>query len=60
MAFGSCIGNHPSLAAPPDYSSQVTLTPSAASLAVGSPVTITWHLDCRWGEVHSPHRQSQP
>ncbi|MBS2532252.1 hypothetical protein KGQ20_05655 [Catenulispora sp. NF23] len=42
--FGSCTSSNPALAAPPpDYSSQVTLTPSAASVAVGSPVTITWH-----------------
>ena len=42
--FGSCTSSNPALAAPPpNYSSQVTLTPSASSVAVGSPVTITWH-----------------
>ena|GEM_PF-2308517 len=44
VTFGSCTSNNPALAAPPpDYSSQVTLTPSASTVAVGSPVTITWH-----------------
>jgi len=44
VTFGSCTSNNPALAAPPpDYSSQVTLTPSAGTVAVGSPVTITWH-----------------
>ncbi|GAA2020101.1 hypothetical protein GCM10009839_15900 [Catenulispora yoronensis] len=42
--YTGCTSNNPALAAPPpDYSSQVTLTTSASTVSVGSPVTITWH-----------------
>jgi hypothetical protein len=42
--YTGCTSNNPVLAAPPaDYGSQVTLTTSASTVSVGSPVTITWH-----------------
>jgi len=44
VGYGSCTSNNPALApAPPDYTAQVTLTPSATTVSAGTRVTITWH-----------------
>lgn len=44
VGYGSCASNNTALApAPPDYTAQVTLTPSATTVTVGTRVTITWH-----------------
>lgn len=44
VGYGSCASNNPTLAAPPpNYTSQVTLTPKGSGFQVGKPITITWH-----------------
>lgn len=44
VGYGSCASNNPTLAVPPpDYTSQVTLTPQGSGFQVGKPITITWH-----------------
>jgi LPXTG-motif cell wall-anchored protein len=44
VGYGSCVSSKPDLAtAPPDYSTQVTLTPQGSSFQAGKPITITWH-----------------
>lgn len=44
VGYGSCTSNNTALApAPPDYTAQVTLTPSATTVSAGTKVTITWH-----------------
>ena len=44
VGYGSCTSSNPSLSAPPpDYTSQVTLTPQGSSFQVGKAISITWH-----------------
>ena len=44
VGYGSCTSSKPTLSAPPpDYTSQVTLTPQGSSFQAGKPITITWH-----------------
>lgn len=44
VGYGSCTSSNPSLSAPPpDYTSQVTLTPQGSSFQVGRAIKITWH-----------------
>jgi len=44
VGYGSCASNNPALAVPPpNYTSQVTLTPQGSGFQVGKPITITWH-----------------
>src|SRR5690349_1181076 len=41
---GGCTSNNPALAAaPPDYTTQVTLTPQGSGFQAGKPIKITWH-----------------
>lgn len=44
VGYGSCTSSNPALSAPPpNYTSQVTLTPQGSSFQVGKAITITWH-----------------
>lgn len=44
VGYGSCTSSNPSLSAPPpDYTSQVTLTPQGSTFQVGRAISITWH-----------------
>jgi hypothetical protein len=44
VGYGSCTSTNAALSAPPpDYTSQVTLTPQGSSFQVGKPITVTWH-----------------
>lgn len=44
VGYGSCTSSNPALAAPPpNYTSQVTLTPQGSSFQAGKAIKITWH-----------------
>jgi LPXTG-motif cell wall-anchored protein len=44
VGYGSCTSSNTQLTPPPpDYTSQVTLTPQGSSFQVGKAITITWH-----------------
>lgn len=44
VGYGNCVSSKPDIAkAPPDYRTQVTLTPQGSSFQAGRPITITWH-----------------
>jgi hypothetical protein len=44
VGYGSCTSSNPALSAPPpNYTSQVTLTPQGSSFQVGKAITLTWH-----------------
>ncbi|MBS2546346.1 hypothetical protein KGQ19_05650 [Catenulispora sp. NL8] len=44
VGYGSCTSSNTALTPPPpDYTSQVTLTPQGSSFQVGKAITITWH-----------------
>ena len=44
VGYGSCTSSNTALSAPPpNYTSQVTLTPQGSSFQVGKAITITWH-----------------
>jgi LPXTG-motif cell wall-anchored protein len=44
VGYGSCTSNQPAVAAPPpNYTTQVTMTPQGSSFQVGKAVTIKWH-----------------
>ena len=44
VGYGSCTSSNPALSPPPpNYTSQVTLTPEGSSFQVGKAITIKWH-----------------
>ena len=44
VGYGSCTSSNTNLSpAPPNYTSQVTLTPQGSSFEVGKAITIKWH-----------------
>lgn len=44
VGYGSCTSSNPQLSPPPpNYTSQVTLTPQGSSFQVGKAITIKWH-----------------
>ncbi|NUP48297.1 MAG: LPXTG cell wall anchor domain-containing protein [Catenulispora sp.] len=44
VKYGSCTSSNPALAAaPPDYTTQVTLSPQGSGFKAGQAIKITWH-----------------
>src|SRR5437764_6514234 len=44
VEYSGCTSSNPALAAaPPDYTTQVTLTPQGSGFQVGKAITISWH-----------------